>query len=89
MFLIQRIYSGAGEDGKDIRETLAMGFGDPDSALIHLKKQFNDEGVLDCNVTYNSKTKRFSIIPKERTDLLYHIVHKNEEDLIDAKDTDS
>lgn len=87
MFIIQRIYEGAGDDGEDIHETLARGFGDPDAALKHLRDQFkieSDDPDIEVDVTYNSKTKRFSIIPKERQDLLYHIVKLDEVDLIDA-----
>lgn len=92
MFLIQRIHEGAGEDGEDIRETLAQNLPDPDKALAHLKKQFkavDSDPDIEVKVTYNSKTRRFSIIPIERQDLLYHIVKKNEEDFIDAQNSNS
>lgn len=84
-FIIQRIYEGAGDEGQDVRETLARGFGDPDAALAHIQKQFKAEDEdpdIDVNVTYNNKTKRFAIIPSDYTDLLYHIVALNEVDLI-------
>lgn len=87
MFLIQRIYKGAGEDGKDIRETLMQNLGDPDRALDKIKEYFDEKE--EFNITYNSATKRFSVIPESRKDLLYHIVRKNEEAVIDETGEDT
>lgn len=92
-FIIQRIHEGAGDEGQDIRETLARGFADPDKALDHIKKQFKDdpkdpdEEEIEVDVSYNIKTKRFAIIPKEKNDLLFHIVLQSEEKLIDAENS--
>lgn len=88
-FVIQRVYEGAGEDGEDIYETLARGFADPDAALKHLKDQFKsnpEDDEIDVTATYNAKTKRFSIIPVDREDLLFHIVKLSEIDEIEKDD---
>lgn len=84
MYIVQRIYEGAGKDKTDIRETLIVNCGNPDSALEKIKGYFDDDE--DYDVTYNKVTKRFSIIPKSRPDLLYHIVADNEVDVIDKID---
>lgn len=95
MFIIQRIHEDAGDEGQDIRETLARGFADPDAALKHLRDQFKDDPKdpdeidIEVDVTYNSKTKRFSVVPKERQDLLYHIVALHEVDIINGQDSNS
>lgn len=87
MFIVQRIFEGAGDEGKDIRETLIRGSGNPDAALDAIKKNFPED--QEFKVTYNSTTRRFAVIPKGREDLLYHIVDAAEEALIDGVDSSS
>lgn len=87
MFIIQRIYEGAGDDGQDIRETLHRGSANPDAALDVIKQHFKEDE--EFIVTYNSTTRRFSITPKSSEELTYHIVKKTEEAIIDGVDTNS
>lgn len=87
MNIIQRIYEGAGEDGKDIRETLGVGFPSPDAALTNIKSHFEED--QEFSVKYNLNTKRFIVIPDGRDDLVYHIVAKKDEEIIDADNSNT
>lgn len=82
MFLVQRIHKEAGENGEDIRETLHRGSANPDAALEVIKQYFADDE--EFIITYSSATRRFSITPKSREDLIYNIVKKTEEQIIDG-----